>query len=163
MSGDLNEIASSPEVPRNNTVANNTEKSMTHHAESTNLTWSRGFPVLVIPAQERVKKSQTLSFRGVGPRVGPLARPRDRLRPRARNPSTLDSNLLGIQVFLASGIGPSDRPGMTFLGKSNWFGHSQAGTHVSHGHRLELVPGPAPRVRALRGPRMNSGRTRGPV
>ncbi len=24
-------------------------------------------------------------------------------------------------VFLGSGLGPSDRPGMTFLGKSNFF------------------------------------------
>ncbi len=37
------------------------------------------------------------------------------------------SNILEIQVFLGSGLGPSGRPGMTFSGKNNFFTRSFAG------------------------------------
>jgi hypothetical protein len=93
----------------------------------------------VIPAKERVKKSETSSFRGAG---------------TAREPGTYEHrtlNILEIQVFLGSGLGSSDRPGMTFPGKNNFFTRSKAGTHASHRHRPEPVLGPA------------GGRTRGPV
>jgi hypothetical protein len=49
---------------------------------------------LVTPAKERVKKCQTSSFRGAG---------------NAREPGTHEhrmSNILEIQVFLGSGLGP---------------------------------------------------------
>jgi hypothetical protein len=71
-----------------------------------------------IPACERVKKCQTSSFRGAG---------------TAREPGTHEhraSNILEIQVFLGSGLGPSGRPGMTFLGKNNFFTRSFAGKAI---------------------------------
>jgi hypothetical protein len=48
----------------------------------------------------------------------------------AREPETHQhrtSNILEIQVVLGSGFGPSGRPGMTFLGKNNFFTCSFAG------------------------------------
>ena len=54
-----------------------------------------------------------LSFRGAG---------------AAREPGThahRTANILEMQVFLGSGLGPSDRPGMTFLGKTI-FSHAPA-------------------------------------
>ena len=51
-------------------------------------------------------------------------------RGAAREPGTHEhrtANILEMQVFLGSGLGPSDRPGMTLLGKINFFTSSFAG------------------------------------
>jgi hypothetical protein len=51
----------------------------------------------------------------------------------AREPGTHEhrsSNILEIRVFLGSGLGPSGRPGMTFLGKNNSLTRSFAGKTI---------------------------------
>jgi hypothetical protein len=71
-----------------------------------------------------VKKCQTSSFRGAG---------------TAREPETHEHrklNILEIQVFLGSGLGPSGRPGMTFLGKYNFFSWKEQFLHTLAGRDL---------------------------
>ena len=71
----------------------------------------------------------TSSFRGAG---------------TAREPGTHEhrtSNILEMQVFLGSGLGPSGRPGMTLLGKNNFFTRSKAGIHGAMGTGRSLSSG----------------------
>ncbi len=86
-------------------------------------------PNPVFPAKEDVKESPPSSFRGVG---------------IAREPGTYEhrtSNILEIQVFLGSGLGPSGRPGMTFLEKSDFFTRSKAGAFAGMTRQVAPIRG----------------------
>ncbi|HEV7997407.1 MAG TPA: hypothetical protein VGP52_14230, partial [Stellaceae bacterium] len=75
-------------------------------------------PFLCLPGEGACEENtKTPSFRGAG---------------AAREPGTHEhrtANILEMLVFLGSGLGPSDRPGMTEPCKIDFFTRSKAGTH----------------------------------